>query len=259
MKPPKLAEPDKPTKSPAWLRQIVGLFETVENLQPDPEFLIGDLPVWVNNVAREFTKSIFPTAHLRVATAWEPGEVGAIIGQQVAYWHHVGDWMASLAKRSESEEERRNQEQIWEYFKRLFGPDIQERVAEFFRALADDVLPAFTHAVSAALSIAIQQDYVPANRFFAAFSKALGRKPSRGSGIGRTNTTIYVVMLTNWRQVEELGSIPALHEFLRKHIFLTSQVVGDLKRIEKICERMQFSYREIAERKLRASDPDMTT
>jgi hypothetical protein len=77
-------------------------------------------------------------------------------------------------------------------------------------------------------------------------------------GIGRTTTLVYVIMLTNWREVEELGGIPALRSWLLKNIFLTSQTVGDLKRVEKMCERIGLSYREIAERKARANDPDMS-
>jgi len=41
-------------------------------------------------------------------------------------------------------------------------------------------------------------------------------------------------------------------------VSLNRQTVGDLKRIEKICERLGLSYREIAERKARVVNPDMS-
>jgi hypothetical protein len=250
----------KPEVTPAWLRQIVSAFEAVEGLRPEPPWLQGDFPTWVNNVGRELTKSLLSTATLRVGRVWEPGEVGALVGHQLAYWHFITEWLAGLEKSAarKTPEQAKADDALWEHLKRAYGEGFEERIAEFWRSLLEDGAPAFMHAVSMALTIASEQAYDPMKRFFAAFSKAVGRKPVRGNGIGRATTLLYLVMLTGWGQVEKLGSIPALHEFLRKNIFLSPQMVGDPKRLEKICQRVGLSYREIAERKARASNPDMS-
>jgi len=244
----------QPPQTPAWLRQIVAAFEAVENLRPEPVWFQGDFPAWVTNVGRELTNAIVPTAHLKPGV-WEPGEVGALIGQQIAYWHHIGEWLAATLKKKQTEEDER----LLDVLKRVYGADFEERAGEFWRVMLEDVAPAYGHAAAMALSIAVQQDYLPMTRFFAAFCKALARKPSKGNAIGRTNTHLHLMMLTNWRRVEELGSIPALHDWLCRSIFLSPQTVGDLKRVEKICERIGLSYRKIAERNQRAIDSDMST
>jgi len=236
-------------KNSSWLVEIVALLELSERFMPEPFWLQGEFPPWVQTVAREVAKSYFPVAKLKAGKAWEPGEVGAMVGHQVAYWEWVGDF---LSKKSEKEPD-------WEALKKAFGDDIEERAVKFLCTLAGETVPAFIAALKFALSRACDQDYHVMCRFFAAFSRALQRKPSSVNDIGRTTFLIYLVLLTSWRRVEELGSIPNLHQKLRGCAYLKPNMVGDLKRVEKICERIGLSYPEIAVRKARAMNPDMTT
>src|SRR5947208_10973160 len=73
--------------SPRWLKQIVRWMEQSEDTLPEPEFLKGELPDWVQNVARELLASFFPAAKLRAGAAWSPEEVGGLVGHKLAYWH----------------------------------------------------------------------------------------------------------------------------------------------------------------------------
>ena len=249
-----MSEPE-PIKSPEWLREIVGAFEAVESLRGEPAWLSGDLPAWTQKLGAEFLKSITPLAHLQANTAWTPEEVGGVIGHQFAYWHLIFDLL------SEDEEPSPNEaayDALLAYFRRTLGEDFEKQIEEFWRVLAEEMAPAYKRALSMALTKATEQSYSDMTRFFTAFSRALTKKPTKGNPIGRTTTTVYLVMLVYWKQVEELGSIPALHAWLFRNILLKPQIVGDLKRVEKMCQRLGLSYPEIAERKSRASGSDMS-
>jgi len=87
------------------------------------------------------------------------------------------------------------------------------------QAIAETVYPAFDKVMKFSLCLASDQDHYSSSRFFAAFARALAAKPSRGNAIGRSNTMIHWVMLTSWRRVEELGSIPELYRRLCKCLF----------------------------------------
>jgi hypothetical protein len=198
---------------------------------------------------------------LKEVGVWTPGEVGAIIGHQFGYWHLTVEFVTGLLEKAQkmTAAEKANNVEFWQKMAEQFGADVRERVVEMLRVMLFDMAPAFQRAAAMALSIASEQEWVPMTKFFEAFAKALSRKPSLRGGIGRLTTVQYVIMLISWREVEELGSIPALRSWLLKQIFLTPQIVGDLKRVEKMCQRIGLSYREIAERKARANNPDMST
>jgi hypothetical protein len=172
-----------------------------------------------------------------------------MLGHQVGYWQWIGEHF--------EREMKSGREVTFEELERAFGKGFEERTKKYWGTMIEEVLPAFEAAVKFALQRAVDQEFHVMAKFFAAFSRALARKPSLRLGVGRTSTGIYWVMLTSWRRVEEFGSVPELHRRLCACIYLGSHVVGDLKRVEKICERMGLSYKEIESRKERAKNPDM--
>jgi hypothetical protein len=96
-----------------------------------------------------------------------------------------------------------------------------------------------------ALKSCVYQSYEDMSAFLAAYSRALGRKPKAGAGLGdfgSTNFGIYHFMLWNWRAVERLDSVRALHDLLRRS--MGEYRVGDLKRIEKNCLRVGLHFRK---------------
>ena len=50
--------------SPRWLRRIVSWMEKSEDEIPEPEFIKGDFPEWVQNVIRELVATFFPVGKL---------------------------------------------------------------------------------------------------------------------------------------------------------------------------------------------------
>jgi hypothetical protein len=233
-------------QTPPWVQAIIERFEGVESVFPDPLWLQGEWPYWVQRVGQEIAKASYPTAHFKAGKKWEIGEVAAIIGQEIAYFDSWSQWVESQKITDEQ----------WVQLKKLFGDDFEERTREYARKLSEEYFPAFGDALKFSLSLACEQDYLPMKQFFRAFSKALERRPASVGDVGSTATRLYWILLISWRRVEEFGSIPELHRRLQRCVFLGSRVVGDLKRIEKICERIGLSYKEIAERKNRAQIPD---
>lgn len=234
---------------PEWLVRIVDRLAAVENQFPEPAWLSEEMPAWARHIAREIVKTFFPIAKLKAGAVWQPGEVGAILGHQLAYWHSFAENCEANCNKPEPS---------WDELRKVFGPNIEERATEMFLIISERLLPAFDRALKFALCLASDQDHYAASRFFVAFARALKAKPSQGNPVGRTTTTLYWVMLTSWRRVEELGSIAELHRRLCRCIYLGSHLVGDLKRVEKICERIGLSYPEIEARKSRAAIPDMS-
>jgi hypothetical protein len=229
-----------------WVQAILDRFETVENVFPDPTWLQGDWPYWVHRVAQEIAKASYPTAHFKVGKKWEVGEVAAIIGQEIAYFDSWTDWM----------ETTKITDKQWTELRKIFGGDFKERALEYARKLTEEYFSEFSDALKFSVSLACEQDYVPMKQFFRAFSKALERRPTSVGDVGSTATRLYWILLVSWRRVEEFGSIPELHRRLCRCVFLGPHVVGPLKRLEKICERVGLSYREIADRKKQATIPD---
>jgi hypothetical protein len=179
---------------------------------------------------------------LKVSQQWEPGEVGAMLGQHIAYLYSLEDmWQASEKNVS------------WKQLRLTYGKDIRQRAQDYDRKFRRQFLPDLERAVKFALTLAIEQDYLPCSKFFAAFGRAIERRVSSTGDIGRTNTQIYVLLLIAWRSVEKLGSIPKLHQVLCK--IFGNQPAGTVKRIERICERIGLSYREIAQREVPTKSP----
>jgi len=229
-----------------WVQAILDRFGAVENVLPEATWLQGDWPHWVQRVAQEIAKASYPSAHLKVGKKWEVGEVAAIIGQEIAYFDSWTEWM----------ETTNITEKQWTELKKLFGGDFEERAMEYAGKLTEEYVSAFSDALKFSVSLAYEQEYVAMKQFFRAFSKALERRPTSVGDVGSTATRLYWVLLISWRHVEEFGSIRELHRRLCRCLFLGPHVVGSLKRLEKICERVGLSYREIAERKKQAAIPD---
>jgi hypothetical protein len=113
-----------------WLRRIVARMERAENKLPEPHWLNGQWPKWVKNVGRELAKTFYPTAKLKVSVNWEPGEVGAILGQRIAYL----DWLAHMVEVPDEKID-------WTKLRLVFGKDIKRRMETYQRKLNEQFLP----------------------------------------------------------------------------------------------------------------------
>jgi hypothetical protein len=94
-----------------------------------------------------------------------------------------------------------------------------------------------------ALRSSFDQSYAVMYEFLAGFSNGIARKPGTLNFAETGNTTfeIYVFFMSYWRIVERFKSVHELHQVLVK---ILGRRAGDLKRIEKICQRIGLHYRK---------------
>jgi hypothetical protein len=110
----------------------------------------------------------------------------------------------------------------------------RKHVRQFFVATED--------AIQKAVCLAVEQEYSESASFFVAFSKAFAMKPAdvAGSNFHRTNTKVYWLLLRGWKSVQYFRSVRELQQALCRH--LEPHMVGDVKRIEKMCQRLGLHF-----------------
>lgn len=210
-------------KSPKWLVQIVKWMEACESKLPEPGFMKGDFPEWVERVARELISTLYPAANLKVGKAWTAGEVGAMLGHRLAYLHGVAEhpWQMPVGKP----------------FKQLDKKSVKQMQKEILRFLNK-----FEVSLGRSLVLASAQPHHESTLFFTAFARGLSKKPSdaQASNFHRTTTRVYWLLLVGWPSVQKLDSVRALQQGLCR--YLDPHVVGDIKRIEKMCQRLNLRF-----------------
>jgi hypothetical protein len=125
-----------------------------------------------------------------------------------------------------------------------FSPEQLQKSEEFLIKMTDEWYPALRRLAKHALCSCVDQQYDDMKEFLLAYAGAFAQKPSGpgASSFGNTAFEIYNFMLLYWRIIERLKSVHHLHEVLVK-VFGPYRA-GDLKRTEKICQRIGLRYRK---------------
>jgi hypothetical protein len=215
-----------------WLSRLRDEFVKLEPRLAVWNFLPDDgLPAWVQNIEREIAAAMFPVVKVKKVTKLTPQGLGAMIGHTCAY----GVWMVEALETLPNEIQDKD-------LTSKFTSEQFARGEEFLLSLNDWYL-ALRRLAKRALCSAVDQSYADMTEFLLGYSQAFSRKPqTRGtSEIGNSATEIYFRMITRWRSVNAMNSVHELHQWLVK--YFGPHRVGDLKRIEKICQRIQLHYR----------------
>ncbi|MGA2543156.1 MAG: hypothetical protein ABSG78_16520 [Verrucomicrobiota bacterium] len=220
-----------------WLNRLAREFLMLDGLFPFKDFVPkNDCPQWFGRVEEEYFSALCRGADLKGAKKFTPTGLGGFFGYQCAY----AVWMVeSLDAKIESES--RNAEKYKDVA--LTEEQFQEAVKIFQRF--NDWYGALRRLAGRALKSCVYQPYEDMSEFMAAYSRAFSRKPKLGAGMGdfgSSNFGIYHFMLWHWRAVDQLDSVRALHDLLRRS--MGEYRVGDLRRIEKICQRIGLHYRK---------------
>jgi hypothetical protein len=220
-----------------WLNRLAHEFLTLNGLFPFMEvFPMENCPEWVHRVEVEYLVAVHPDADLKGATRFTPARMGGFLGNQCAY----AVWMLESFD-AMIEYAMKHPEKIKDFVERKEeyeqGQNMLRRFVEWYKALR--------HLAGRALKSCVYQPYEDMSGFLAAYSKAFSKKPRLGAGMGDFGSTtfgVYHFMLWHWRAVDQLDSVRALHDLLRRS--MGEHRVGDLKRIEKICQRVGLHYRK---------------
>jgi hypothetical protein len=234
-------EPEQPPVDPAerrqtWLRHLMDEFIKMRPLFPFPDLVPEEgCPQWVHNVESEFGAMMFPLAKLKEDYNFTPRRIGALIGHSCA----VGVWMMDCLEQEINQAEAKPEPDLSK-----FTAEQIEHAQKVLKCVVFEWYPALRRFAKRALCSCVDQPYEDMTEFLTGYTNAFSRKPKKPgmADIGNPATEIHFLMLTNWRLVNALRSVHQLHQVL-VGVF-GSHRVGDLKRIEKICQRIELSYRK---------------
>ena len=215
-----------------WLRRLVDEYIKLESSMPVENFL-PDLgcPKWVENIEREVGATMFPVAKLKQEFKLTPRSLGAVIGHQCAIAVWMMEWMEEQIENPQTVDDSK------------LAPEELKKGQEFFDKLTGHFYPALRRLAKRALASCVDQAYGDMKEFLVAYASAFAQKPiGRVGNIGNSTFEIYNFMLMYWRIIERLNSVHHLHEVLVK-VFGPYRV-GQLKRTEKICQRIGLTYRK---------------
>lgn len=228
------AEIDDPvTRREKWLRRLADEFVKLETAMPMSNFLPDTgCPPWVENLERELRQAMFPVAKLKEGLVLTPQRLGGIIGHQCAIGVWMMEWLAVELEKPPVEINDPTEAKL------------ADQGMEIIRKLHDEWYCGLRRLAKRALATCVDQSYEVMREFLLAYSSAFARKPSNFTcgDFGNSAFEVYLFMLWHWRVIQGLNSARALHDLLVMH--LGQQCAGDLKRTEKICQRIALHFRK---------------
>lgn len=217
-----------------WLAKLREEFLKLEPLFPTENFLPEEgLPKWVENVEQEIAAVAYPVAKLKEGFKMTPHRMGALLGHSCAF----GVWMMEdLQRLSEMPQTAIPLQEV--------TPEQIKSSEKFVTGIHGVWYPALRRLAKRALCACVDQPYADMTAFLRAYAEAFSRKPKLPgfADIGNPVFSIYIFMATYWRYVNMLKSVRELHELLVK--VHGPHRIGELKRIEKICQRIELHYRK---------------
>lgn len=213
----------------AWLKRLSAEMEKLGPLMPFrnplPE---SEGPAWVLRSEELLSVSMFPAAKLRDDKKITPKRMGALIGHQCS--HAV--WMMELFAGGLPPSTQ------------PVAPETQKRGEEILTATANQWYPAMRRFAKRALCSCVDQSYEDMRDFLQGYADGFARKLKTFNVRQMGSSVFEILIFLIWyrRAVEQLNSISHLHQVLVKTLGIHR--VGDLKRTEKICQRIGLQYRK---------------
>lgn len=219
-----------------WVRDLLEKLIIVDQKRPEFPFLQGDPPLWVKKVCMDFFTPSFVKTKLNWEMIVTPQVLGEIIGNQSVIWLGVEQILFEIRKKPEK------YHQIAEDLKRQTTPEQFNQLNDLWRQLIDQWRPAFRgflKELAAKLLELEMEQWLAFGEGASQMAKKLPDDPE-SKDFPRTTTRIYFIMMVCWRAIEKFQTVHEFHEWLRKAC--GSQIVGDQKRVEKMCQRIGLSF-----------------
>ncbi len=218
-----------------WLNRLGGELVKLDELFPQ-ELGMGRLPdeacpAWKEKVAGEIARLLMPGADWKETAKFTPKQMGAILGHQCAN----GVWMVELFE-AQSAAALNTRQKSADGADTERGKAFSEKFSAWYSGLR--------RLAKRSLCSCVDQPYQDMTDFLGGFAEGFSHKP-KTSGLGQfgsTNFEIYVLLLMYHPFIEQLSSVSALHAWLRR--VQGEYRTGDLKRIEKICQRIGLHFRK---------------
>ena len=212
-----------------WLMRLADEFEKVEKMLP-ANFVpkASNCPPWVERVERELSLVLLPAANLRDANyVITPKRMGAVIGHGCAMAVWMMEWFNSESQKP-------------------VGVEVSEDDLKKGEGLNQTLLLWYQAACRLAklsLCACVDQTYEDMRDFLLGYADGFSRKPTgtKASEMGSATFEIYLFMIFHQPLIERLDSVRQFHATLTQTF---GPRVGDLKRVEKICQRIGVSFRK---------------
>ena len=87
-----------------------------------------------------------------------------------------------------------------------------------------------------------QPNYAEAVQFFQGFAQGISSPGLKQGKLAQSTeaTAIYQKMFLHWQEVDQLGTVTELYDFLLKRGF-TEQTLGGIERLQTICKRIGYA------------------
>jgi hypothetical protein len=216
-----------------WLKRLADEYIKLEPLLPFKLLPEGeDCPAWATRVEEEIGAVMLPHAKVKEEMSMTPQRMGALLGHECG----IAVWMMEFFAQQSAVAEGFRAKELREEEKQTAETAGWSRFEKWY--------PGMRRLAKIALSSSVDQSYEDMTDFLLAFSKAFACKPKTGAvgDIGNPTFEIYVFMIIRWRLVAGLKSVRELHDVLVR--FFGPHRIGELKRIEKICQRIGLHYRK---------------
>jgi hypothetical protein len=216
----------------AWLTRLADEFIKLEATMPVINFLPeDDNPRWVMNLEREIGSAMYSTAKLKQSVDLTPWRLGAIIGHQCAVAVWLMEWFDQELESPQTVDDA------------SLTPEQVAAGEAFCNKLDNEWYPALRRLAKRAMCSSVDQSYPDMRDFLLAYAGAFANKPATHhlGSFGNSAFEIYNFMLLYWRIIARLDSVHQLHQVLVK---VFDHRAGDLKRTEKMCQRIQLTYRK---------------
>jgi hypothetical protein len=213
----------------AWAESLLVEMERISGYLPPFGAMDEKTPSWVQAVEKQFALVMLPAAKLKKGQDITPKRLGAVVGHQCA----IAVWMMEWFN---AEEKQKELEKI-----KVDKPVEDDSTAQYD---FEKWYLGMVRLAKKALCSSVNQTYDDMSDFLIGYAEGFRRKPRtlQIGDIGNTTFEIYVFMLMYWQLIETFSSVAHFHLVLVKMFGV--QRVGDLKRVEKICERVGLTFRE---------------
>jgi len=213
-----------------WLNRLATEMLKVHEIMPSKFLPEGDYPQWIERVEMELGLVMYPDVKIKEGLELTAKRLGGLLGHECAYAVWMMQWICQQVDSAEATETATEAERE------------QMRQGMALINSLDKWYSALRRLAKRALCSSVDQTFEDMSDFLLGYSSAFARKPKKykSGDIGNTNFEIYIFLIINWRMVVTLKSVSELYQVLRK--VMGEHRTGDLKRIEKICQRIGLHF-----------------
>jgi hypothetical protein len=233
-----------------WYEQV---FETTDLTFANPELKpyldVDQYPLWVENIMVELSRQGLHLSPLRTMAAITPKKLGMNLGQKCANLYAIGNqFQAGITAMENPQNAEKVVALIEQLVKNKENPvaastlHAMEVTGSLIEEMAEDATE-FEKIVHNAFREALKQtNYGEAVQFFQGFAQGISSPGIVAGKLAQATdaTSIYYKMFYHWQEVEQLGKVTELYEFLLKRGF-TEQTLGDIERLKTICKRIKYA------------------